>query len=61
MNEIQREAQERFQLIRFNPIGREDVFDYCCLFLCCFQLIRFNPIGRVAIGDRQVRESIVSN
>ena len=49
-----------FQLIRFNPIGR-DPEGGKNLQLERFQLIRFNPIGR---GDEEgilVYQAIVSN
>ena len=44
--------KKRFQLIRFNPIGRDaNSFGQNSQFGLSFQLIRFNPIGRVKYND----------
>jgi hypothetical protein len=39
-------SSTRFQLIRFNPIGRGADPTHCRQPCRRFQLIRFNPIGR---------------
>ncbi len=50
MSDLSVEGETRFQLIRFNPIGRGSGGEQRIHLPPGFQLIRFNPIGRDQIS-----------